>query len=55
MSYGDPRYEGNPGRQIMSRLGARMIPIVLGLLVVGFTMIRGCERGPFGRNQVLAV
>lgn len=55
MSYGDPRYGGNPGRQMMSRLGARMIPIVLGLLVVGFTMIRGCERGPFGRNQVLAV
>lgn len=55
MSYGDPRYGGNPGRQMMSRLGARMIPILLGLLVVGFTMIRGCERGPFGRNQVLAV
>ena len=32
-----------------------MIPILLGLLVVGFTMIRGCERGPFGRQQVLAV
>lgn len=55
MSYGDPRYGGNPGRQILTRLGVRMIPIVLGLLVVAFTMIRGCERGPFGRNQVLAV
>lgn len=55
MSYGDPRYGGDPGRRMMSQLGARMIPIVLGLLVVGFTMIRGCERGPFGRNQVLAV
>ena len=54
MSYGDPRY-GNPGRQIMTRLGVRMIPIALGLVVVAFTMIRGCERGPFGRNQVLAV
>lgn len=54
MSYGDPRY-GNPGRQIMTRLGVRMIPIALGLVVVAFTMIRGCERGPFGRHQVLAV
>ncbi|MES2793368.1 MAG: M48 family metallopeptidase, partial [Planctomycetota bacterium] len=55
MSYGDPRYEGNPGRQMMSRFGARLIPIALGLVVVGFTMVRGCERGPFGRQQVLAV
>ena len=55
MSYGYPGRGGDPGRQMLSRLGARMIPIVIGLLVVGFTMIRGCERGPFGRHQVLAV
>ena len=55
MSYGYPGRGGDPGRQMMLRLGVRMIPIVIGLLIVGFTMIRGCERGPFGRNQVLLV
>ena len=55
MSYGEPRNQGGPGRQILTRLGVRMIPVLIGMVVIVFTMIRGCERGPFGRNQVLAV
>lgn len=51
---GPGRYQDGSGRA-MSRMGVRLIPVVLGLLAVGFTMIRGCERGPFGRNQVLAI
>lgn len=53
MSYGDP-YD-NRGRQIMTRIGVRMVPIVIGLLIIGFQMIRGCQQGPFGRQQVVAV
>ncbi len=53
MSYGDPN-DGR-GRSIVSRMGMRLVPLVIGLLVVGFTMVRGCQRGPFGRQQVLAV
>jgi predicted Zn-dependent protease len=58
MSYGDPKYPqpyGNPMQQFLASVGWRLIPLVLGLLAVGFTMVRGCDRGPFGRNRVLAV
>lgn len=53
MSYGDPY--NNRGRQIRTRIGVRMVPIVIGLLIIGFQMIRGCQQGPFGRQQVVAV
>lgn len=53
MSYGDPG--GDRGRQMLSRIGVRMIPIVIGLLIIGFQMIRGCQQGPFGRKQVVAI
>lgn len=55
MSFGDPYGDGRRGRSLMSQLGMRLVPIVIGLLVVGFTMVKGCQRGPFGRQQVLAV
>lgn len=57
MSYGDPRYGyrndyGNgPGPAILVRL----IPIVIGLVTIGITMARGCQQGPFGRAQVVAI
>ena len=53
MSYGDP-YD-NRGRQMLSRIGVRMVPIVIGLLIIGFQMIRGCQQGPFGRKQVVGI
>lgn len=46
--YGDPR---GPGPQ----LARRMIPIIIGLVIIGFTMIRGCQQGPFGRKQIVAM
>lgn len=55
MSYGYPndgdRRPQGPGFQ----LSARMIPIVIGLIAVGVTMARGCQQGPFGRAQVVAM
>lgn len=54
MSYGNGygRQYGDGGG---FNLGARLIPIVIGLIAIGFTMIRGCQHGPFGRNQVVAI
>jgi predicted Zn-dependent protease len=47
--YGPRRSSGGIG------LGARFIPILIGLIAIGFTMARGCQMGPFGRNQVVAL
>jgi predicted Zn-dependent protease len=63
MSYGDPRYDRRYARENDSRYGrgnqvgisllVRMIPILIGVCTIGFTMIRGCQQGPFGRVQVV--
>jgi predicted Zn-dependent protease len=37
------------------RIGARLIPIVIGLGLIAFTMMRGCTPGPFGRSQLVAM
>lgn len=37
------------------RGGIRLIPIVLALIAVGFLVIRGCQEGPFGRKQIVAL
>jgi len=55
MSYGyrgnDQRHPSGPGFGV----GARLIPILIGLIAVGVTMARGCQQGPFGRAQVVAI
>jgi metalloendopeptidase OMA1, mitochondrial len=57
MSYGNRGYDdrrqfgGGQGFGI----GARLIPIVIGLIAVGVTMVRGCQQGPFGRSQLVAI
>ena len=65
MSYGDPRYdrryareyEGQYARGNQVNIGwlVRMIPILFGVCAVGFTMVRGCQQGPFGRVQIVAM
>jgi predicted Zn-dependent protease len=58
MSYGDdPRYQqyGSPLQQFISTIGWRLIPVFFGIVAIGFTMVRGCDQGPFGRHRVLAV
>ena len=52
MSYGyDNRRQSGGGYG----LGTRAIPLVIGLIAIGFTMVRGCQHGPFGRSQVVAI
>lgn len=53
MSYGYGRQYGDGGGGF--GLGARLIPIVIGLIVIGATMVRGCQHGPFGRTQIVAI
>jgi len=36
-------------------LAFRLVPIVLGLIVVAFMAARGCQEGPFGRKQIINI
>jgi predicted Zn-dependent protease len=38
-----------------NRGGIRLLPIIIGLLAVGFVAVRGCQEGPFGRKQIVAL
>lgn len=51
MSFGflNDRRRSRPG------LPMRVVPILIGLAVIGFTMIKGCQEGPFGRRQIVAL
>lgn len=49
MSFGT--MSGGPRRSISLRLA----PIVMGLLAIGVMMIKNCQDGPFGRNQLVAL
>ncbi len=33
----------------------RLLPIVLAVLAIGFVVVKGCQSGPFGRKQVVAL
>jgi Zn-dependent protease with chaperone function/guanyl-specific ribonuclease Sa len=44
-SYGSP-----PGR---GRI--RLLPILIGVALIGFTVLRGCQQGPFGRHQIVGM
>ncbi|WP_373652532.1 M48 family metallopeptidase [Schlesneria sp. DSM 10557] len=57
MSFGGPRYprRSSRGNDLQIGLLVRMIPIIFGVCAVGFTMVRGCQQGPFGRVQVVAM
>lgn len=37
------------------RSGIRLLPIALALIAVGFLVVRGCQEGPFGRRQIVAI
>lgn len=38
-----------------NRLAMRLVPIAVGLVVIGAIVVKGCQEGPFGRNQVVAL
>jgi predicted Zn-dependent protease len=37
------------------RLAARLVPLLVAAVAVGFVVIKGCQEGPFGRKQVVAL
>ncbi len=47
----DP-YASQRPRQRMP-LAMRFVPILLGLLAIGWIAIKGCQQGPFGRQQIV--
>jgi Zn-dependent protease with chaperone function/guanyl-specific ribonuclease Sa len=38
-----------------SRGRIRLLPIAIGLALIGFTVLRGCQQGPFGRHQIVGM
>src|SRR5690349_6043733 len=36
-------------------LGVRLLPIGLAILAAAFVAWQGCQKGPFGRNQIVGV
>ena len=48
---GDGYSGGNPGQRLMQIL----VALVIGVIAMGLFAARGCQRGPFGRRQVVAL
>jgi|HubBroStandDraft_6_1064221.scaffolds.fasta_scaffold20819_2 guanyl-specific ribonuclease Sa len=46
----DESYDYGPAR---GRI--RLLPIAIGLVLIGFTAVRGCQQGPFGRHQIVGM
>ncbi len=42
-------------QQSTNRIAMRLIPVALGLMAIGFMAIKGCQEGPFGRKQIVAL
>lgn len=53
MSFGDPYRQFGGSRR--SSGGLRLAPIIIGLIAVGAFLIKGCQTGPFGRRQIVAI
>ncbi len=37
------------------RGGIRLLPILIGVVLIGITLARGCQQGPFGRKQIVSM
>jgi predicted Zn-dependent protease len=46
----DESYDYSRGRG-----GFRLLPIIIGVALIGFTAVRGCQQGPFGRHQIVGM
>ena len=46
----DDSSDYSPGRG-----GLRLLPIIIGVALIGFTAVRGCQQGPFGRHQIVGM
>jgi metalloendopeptidase OMA1, mitochondrial len=57
----DPQGAARAGKEVsriaarQRSLGVRLLPILIGLAAIAFTMVRGCQEGPFGRRQIVAL
>ncbi len=49
----DPRYQRGGGGGM--RLPMRLAPLVIGAVMIAGMLIKGCQEGPFGRRQVVAI
>jgi hypothetical protein len=36
-------------------MAARLVPILMGLVAIGWIAIKGCQQGPFGRQQIVGL
>lgn len=48
-------YYNSPQRRGSRTLMMRVLPILFGLAMIGWIAIKGCQRGPFGRQQIVGV
>jgi ABC-type microcin C transport system permease subunit YejB len=39
----------------MSKGVMRLLPIILAVVAIGFVVVKGCQSGPFGRKQIVAL
>lgn len=37
------------------RGGLRLLPILIGVVLIGLTLVKGCQQGPFGRKQIVGM
>jgi len=44
-----------PGRRRSMPMAARLVPILMGLIAIGWIAIKGCQVGPFGRQQIVGM
>jgi predicted Zn-dependent protease len=52
MSYGEP----HPiGQQFGQQFGRLAIALLIGAIAMGLVAMRGCQQGPFGRSQIVAL
>lgn len=47
--------DSGPYRRQRIPLLMRLVPVAIAAAMIGFTMLRGCQEGPFGRQQVVGL
>lgn len=45
----------NYGQRRRMPMAARLLPILMGLAAIGWIAIKGCQQGPFGRQQIVGM
>jgi predicted Zn-dependent protease len=45
----------DPRQRRSMPMAARLVPILMGLVAIGWIAIKGCQQGPFGRQQIVGL